>query len=155
MYLTLGRHQWRNALRQLACWKLTGSHAVGLLPKKYIQDYLRHHQVVTTNLQRNDPLKCFLYNPNLIDSSMVRLFNPSLGPLEGTPTEKRIIQDINRCTSEHLLKIIEAKGVIVANLGSRNGHRRGDTGVNRRVGKLTNGSCPSTRWIHPDARPSM
>ena len=89
---------------------------------KYIQDYLRHHQVITTNLQQNDPLMFSLSTPNRIDSAVVRLFNPLLGPLEVTPTGKRIIQVINGCTSKHLLKIIEAKGVIVANLGSRNGH---------------------------------
>ena len=73
----------------------------------------------------------------------------------GTPTGKLIIQEINQCTSENLLKIIETKGFIVANLGSRNGHQRGETGVNRRGGKPTKGPCPSISWVRPDARPSM
>ena len=55
---------------------------------KDIKDSLRHHQVVTTNLQRNDPLKFCLSTPNRIDSAVVRPFNPLLGPLEGTPTSK-------------------------------------------------------------------
>ena len=46
-----------------------------------IQDSLRHNQVVPTNLQRNDLLNFFLSNPNRIDSAVVRLFNPSMGPL--------------------------------------------------------------------------
>ena len=155
MDLTLGRHQWRNALRWLACWKLTGSLAVEFLPKqrhsRFSQTSSGGHNKPTTERST----KIFLSNPNRIYSAVVSIFNPSLVPLEGTPTGKRIVQDINRCNSEHLLKIVEAKGVIVENLGSRNGHQWVETGVNRRGVKCTKGPCTSTRWIHPDPRPSM
>jgi hypothetical protein len=37
---------------------------------------------------------------------------------------KRIIQDVDRCAGEHLLRILAAGGAIVPGLGSRNGHRK-------------------------------
>jgi hypothetical protein len=39
---------------------------------------------------------------------------------------KRIIEDVTRCCTRHLKQILEADGVMVHGLGSRNGHRKGN-----------------------------
>ena len=54
----------------------------------------------------------------------LRLCDPSHPPDGGALTSKRIIQDLDRCAGEHLLRILAAGGAIVPGLGSRNGHRK-------------------------------
>ena len=44
------------------------------------------------------------------------------GYIELGSVESRIIQDVDRCWTEHILAIIKAKGCCVRGLGSRNGH---------------------------------
>ena len=58
----------------------------------------------------------------------------------------------NRVVEEAYLKIFQAKGVVVPNLGTRRG-RRNDLGLGRlpRGGIMKKNKEFKKKWIHPDA----
>jgi hypothetical protein len=118
---------------------------------KDVDDAFIRHKALTQSLARDDPKKFCSSTPHRLTSSYSRLVDPAHGSSEGSPTGSRIVQDIDRCMGNHLLKIIEAKGTVVQNLGSRNGHRR-QSGLNTRGGKREKGQCQAQKWIHDDAK---
>ena len=77
--------------------------------------------------------------------------------LQGLP-HRRIKEDMERSKGPTIDTIRKAGGVIVPELGDRQG-RRGDVarqsgGGGGHGGHREKGAAPSTKWLHPDARPA-
>jgi hypothetical protein len=107
------------------------------------------HCLLTDMLAKEDAKKFSMATPKLGTNAYLRV-------LEGTPSSKRIIQDVNKVL-ESMKAIYDAKGCLVAGLGDRNGVRRvlnGDSN-NKRGGirvKDLNLYDPKNYWLHPDAQ---
>lgn len=117
---------------------------------KDVDDLFIQHKAWTNSLPESNPKRFSKSTPARQDHGYLRLLDPIHGPLGGTPTSKRIIQDVEKCMGNHLLKIIAAKGAIVPGLGNRNGRRRVD-GIVKRGGKRSKGAYRPVSWVHPDA----
>jgi hypothetical protein len=115
---------------------------------KDVDDSLRLHVVLTKTYAEDDTRKFSFSTPTRLERSYRRV-------LTGSPIGARIIQDVERCMGPHLRKIIEYKGAVVPNLGSRAGHRTdGSAGINKRGGRRTKRAAPAGgSWVHEDARP--
>jgi len=86
-------------------------------------------------------------NQKQMVSSYMRVLDPETGVC---PSSKRIVQDITRCWGENIDRIVEARGVIVPNLGSRTGHRV-VPGVDSRGGKRVKKPWKALDKMHPHA----
>eukprot|EP00941_MAST-03F_sp_MAST-3F-sp1_P000451 g451.t1 len=93
---------------------------------KDVKDCVARHYVVSNLLKRYVPNSTpteAVFNvstPKQYDSVMQRIYGPNKGAL----SSKRILEDICKCMSKHLLAIIKAKGCLVHGLGNkRNGDR--------------------------------
>ncbi|KAF0703228.1 hypothetical protein AaE_015483, partial [Aphanomyces astaci] len=117
---------------------------------KDVDDCFHRHRVMTQQLDKDDPRKFCSSTPNRLDSAYVRIMDPTLGPHQGCPTSERIIQDVTKCFSNHLLAVINASGTVVQGLGSRSGLR--NTVRNGGWGGTSTKSLGlALRWVHDDA----
>ncbi|ETV77439.1 hypothetical protein H257_08856 [Aphanomyces astaci] len=78
---------------------------------KDVDDCFQRHRVMTQQLDKDDPRKFCSSTPNRLDSAYLRIMDPTLGPHQGCPTSERIIQDVTKCFSNHLLAVINASGL--------------------------------------------
>jgi hypothetical protein len=114
---------------------------------------VRAHVARTILLMLDDPKKFSLATPKEIDRAYTRLFDPSLGPNQGIPCSRRIIEDCNKFVSS-LEAIYDAKGTMVPGLGNRIGHRRENAvGISKsnHGGERKKQISPEIPWVHPDA----
>jgi hypothetical protein len=100
---------------------------------KDVDDCVKWHVLWTNKLSNDDgpvdpdtglPLKFDRSTTKRQSHAYLRLCNPLNPPDGGALSSKRIIQDVDRCAGEHLLRILAASGAIVPGLGSHNGHRK-------------------------------
>ena len=117
---------------------------------KDVDDAFFRHRQMTSNFDDDDPRKFCASTPNRLDSAYMRLVDPANGTEYGSPTSGRIIQDITRCLTKHLLAVIDAKGAVVPGLGSRTGHRY-VPGVEKWGGRREKSLQTRDYWYHPDS----
>jgi len=131
---------------------------------KDVDDGVHSHIVFTEGLASEDPRKFCMTTPLKGSFAYRRVWNsPVIVGVEngvidpgGTPSSKRIIQDIDKFTTS-CMSIYKHKGTVVPGLGTRNGHRNEAEAKNRgQVGgaRTKKPDSVSTKFIHPDARGS-
>jgi predicted flap endonuclease-1-like 5' DNA nuclease len=119
---------------------------------------LSRHVRITKALPSTNPLKFSRSTPGRLSSSLRRLLwhdwgadEPSFDPLTGgSPSAKRIVEDVKKCMDNHITAIIEAKGAMVDGIGNRVGVRARPIG--RHGGARTKHLSPPPRWVHPHGR---
>ncbi|KAG9416880.1 hypothetical protein AC1031_001272 [Aphanomyces cochlioides] len=110
---------------------------------KDVDDSFHLHRVMTLALPSDSPYKFCSSTPGRLDSAYMRL-------IEAVPTSDRIITDVKKCFTDHILRIIEAKGAVVHGLGSRNGVRYLSIGGHGGLRQKCNPD--DDKWLHPHAR---
>ncbi|RHY93726.1 hypothetical protein DYB35_010310 [Aphanomyces astaci] len=113
---------------------------------KDVDDCFHRHRSVTLGLSRDASAKFCASTPKRLESAYLRLIDPRHGPHKGCPTSNRIIQDVTKCLTTHILAVIAAGGAIVPGLGSRRVR-----GVERRGGRRDKAPDLQGRWYHDDA----
>lgn len=116
------------------------------------------HITMTKDLEDEDPRMFSISTPKRIDSCLLRLLDPELGPDAGVPLGSRIVEDATKCFGNNLLRIIQAMGALVEGLGNRTGHRFVATGVNHGGKRVPSpyferaelGSCRRRVWATSD-----
>ena len=114
---------------------------------KDLDDELWRHILYTRFLPEEDVRKFSLSTPLRGEHAIKRLWKYSLSSL-------RIIQDTYK-KLDSLKAIYDVKGVMVENLGNRNGRRALESqveGLNKRGGARVRRVVNTQRWIHEDAR---
>ena len=110
---------------------------------------LQVHARLTASLAVTDDRKFSMATPKTVSKAIRRLWDPING---GVPSSERIVQDIQRCSQDHVKQVIEAKGAIVPGIGSRNGHRKRPTGGKRGGARTKNMDNPlKLPWLHEHA----
>jgi hypothetical protein len=119
---------------------------------------LSRHVRMTKVLDNIDPKKFSRSTPGRLSRSLRRLlwhswddaaepdFDAATG---GSPSARRILQDIAKCMKDHILAIIHAKGAMVDGIGNREGRR--ERPIGRHGGVRTKLPAPLPRWVHPHA----
>ena len=119
---------------------------------------LSRHVRMTKALDNIDPKKFSRSTPGRLSRSLRRLlwhswddaaeldFDAATG---GSPSARRILQDIAKCMKDHILAIIHAKGAMVDGIGNRAGRR--ERPIGRHGGLRTKLPAPLPRWVHPHA----
>ena len=91
--------------------------------------------------------------PKLLASVIKRLWWPEGvdgGEGGGASSSARILQDLQKCTTDHVLQIIAHKGTMVDGIGNRSGKRKVSSGRNWGGPRKKTAAGPSP-WVHPDA----
>ena len=70
---------------------------------KDVDDAFHRHQQITSSFGADDPRKFCSSTPSRLDSSYMRLVDPANGTESGSPTSSRIIQDITKCLTTHII----------------------------------------------------
>ena len=110
---------------------------------------LQVHTRLTASLAVTDDRKFSMATPKTVSKAIRRLWDPING---GVPSSERIMQDIRRCSQDHVKAVIEAEGAIVHGIGSRNGHRKRPTGAKRGGPRKKNMDSPNKpAWLHEHA----
>ena len=111
-------------------------------------DGVRLHMSVTSHLNDDDPKKFSLSTPKRGSSAYLRVW-------EGIPSSHRIIEDTNKfLTAIHVIAV--NKGIVVAGLGTRKGHRsEGARNLKKRGGRRVKQENSFKQWIHDDAKSVM
>ena len=88
------------------------------------------------------------------------LLAPTTSPNAGSPPSARIVEDINSWVT-NIDKIYNADGIMIVDIGNRNGYRSMNNSRGNRGGKRISGEGKSLLivtnelWIHPEARDCM
>jgi hypothetical protein len=107
------------------------------------------HCLLTDMLPKDDAKKFSVATPKLGTNAYLRV-------LKGSPSSKRIIQDVNKVL-ESMKAIYDAKGCLVEGLGDRNGVRRvfkADTNSKQGGKRVRSMHLYDSKhyWLHPDAQ---
>jgi hypothetical protein len=107
------------------------------------------HSLLTDMLPKENAKKFSMATPKLGTNAYLRV-------LEGSPSSKRIVQDVNKVI-ESMKEIYDAKGCLVEGLGDRNGVRRvfkADTNNKNGGTRVKNLNLYDLKhyWLHPDAK---
>ena len=115
---------------------------------KDVQDELRRHVIYTAHLPEDDCRKFSMSTPLRLAHAVKRIYKNSL-------SSKRIIQDTDK-KQVSIQQIFEAKGIMLQNIGNRNGRRSEESrseNLNRRGGarvRMVDDINPHI-WVHEDA----
>ena len=107
------------------------------------------HSLLTDMLPKENAKTFSMATPKLGTNAYLRV-------LKGSPSSKRIVQDVNKVL-ESMKEIYDAKGCLVEGLGDRNGIRRvfkGDTNNKNGGTRVKNLNLYDHKhyWLHPDAK---
>ena len=110
-----------------------------------------HHTIMTAHLPKDDIRRFSKATPVLIDRGIRRIWDNS----EGTPSGRRVLQDIERAT-DAMLAVLLADGKMVPEIVNRNGHRNEKAGQSAKGNRNKEGSerkdWDKDQWLHPLVR---
>lgn len=121
---------------------------------KDIDDAVARHIAVTCWMPKDHPnynLRFSRSNSKISRSTYFRILDPETGV---SPSSRRIVQDVDRCWTDHIRAIVKAKGCCVPGLGSRVGVRKVD-GVEKWGGNRVKGDALVVDPLHRDAQPIL
>jgi hypothetical protein len=111
------------------------------------------HAAQTVLLPFGDPKKFSLATAKEVARAYLCLWDHTLSPNEGCPCSSRIVEDCTKFVS-NITVIYDAKGIVVSEVGNRNGHHH-DTAASIRQNnggkQKKKSSLQHTPWVHTDA----
>lgn len=118
---------------------------------KDLDDAFIVHCALTQELHDDDKKKFSSSTQPQLEHSYARLLSSNGGVGVGSPSSKRIVEDIMKCVGPNMIAIVRARGACIQGLGDRKGRRSVTFANNKRGGHRVKKPFGSMPWLHPDA----